>query len=110
MDVLYFHKLPPLEQFGVLIALSIAYSFLASAYVLPTFLILWAKWKKNRGKGPEVVEYDGEHEEQGEEDDLVDEEKESPKHDLIDEEKESLRKCQRMKKKWTISRLKNQNL
>jgi hydrophobe/amphiphile efflux-3 (HAE3) family protein len=44
--VLYFHKLPPLQQFGVLIALSIAYSFLSSAYVLPTFLILWAKWRK----------------------------------------------------------------
>jgi hypothetical protein len=46
--VLYFHKLPPLQQFGVLIALSITYSFLASAYVLPTFLILWAKWHKRR--------------------------------------------------------------
>jgi hydrophobe/amphiphile efflux-3 (HAE3) family protein len=46
--VLYFHKLPPLQQFGVLIALSITYSFLASAYVLPTFLILWAKWHKKR--------------------------------------------------------------
>jgi len=30
-----------------MIALSIAYSFLASAYVLPTFLILWAKWRNN---------------------------------------------------------------
>jgi hydrophobe/amphiphile efflux-3 (HAE3) family protein len=45
--ILYFHKLPPLQQFGVLIALSITYSFLASAYVLPTFLILWAKWRNN---------------------------------------------------------------
>lgn len=44
--VLYFHKLPPIQQFGVMIALSITYSFLASAYVLPTFLILWAKWKR----------------------------------------------------------------
>jgi hydrophobe/amphiphile efflux-3 (HAE3) family protein len=45
--ILFFHQLPPLQQFGVMIALSIAYSFLASAYVLPTFLILWAKWRKN---------------------------------------------------------------
>jgi hydrophobe/amphiphile efflux-3 (HAE3) family protein len=49
--ILFFHKLPPLQQFGVMIALSIAYSFLASAYVLPTFLILWAKWRnKYRAK------------------------------------------------------------
>ncbi|UCG68267.1 MAG: MMPL family transporter [Thermoplasmata archaeon] len=58
--VLFFHKLPPLQQFGVMIALSIAYSFLASAYVLPTFLILWAKWRKNyrakRGIEEEIEE------------------------------------------------------
>jgi hydrophobe/amphiphile efflux-3 (HAE3) family protein len=45
--ILFLHQLPPLQQFGVMIALSIAYSFLASAYVLPTFLILWAKWRNN---------------------------------------------------------------
>ncbi|UCE74484.1 MAG: MMPL family transporter [Methanomassiliicoccales archaeon] len=58
--ILYFHKLPPLQQFGVLIALSITYSFLASAYILPTFLILWAKWRNNyrakRGIEEEVRE------------------------------------------------------
>jgi predicted RND superfamily exporter protein len=51
--ILFFHRLPPLQQFGVLIALSITYSFLASAYILPTFLIMWAKWKmKREGKLP----------------------------------------------------------
>jgi multidrug efflux pump subunit AcrB len=58
--ILFFHQLPPLQQFGVLIALSIAYSFLASAYVLPTFLILWAKWRNNyrakKGILPEIIE------------------------------------------------------
>jgi hydrophobe/amphiphile efflux-3 (HAE3) family protein len=54
--VLYFHKLPPLQQFGVMIALSITYSFLACAYVLPTFLILWAKWRKRRREGREIEE------------------------------------------------------
>jgi hydrophobe/amphiphile efflux-3 (HAE3) family protein len=58
--ILFFHQLPPLQQFGVMIALSIAYSFLASAYVLPTFLILWAKWRINyrtkRGILPELIE------------------------------------------------------
>lgn len=46
--ILFFHRLPPLQQFGVLIALSITYSFLASTYILPTFLILWAKWRIRR--------------------------------------------------------------
>jgi hydrophobe/amphiphile efflux-3 (HAE3) family protein len=58
--ILFFHQLPPLQQFGVMIALSIAYSFLASAYVLPTFLILWAKWRNNyrakRGITQEIIE------------------------------------------------------
>jgi multidrug efflux pump subunit AcrB len=75
--VLYFHKLPPLQQFGVMIALSIAYSFLASAYVLPTFLILWAKWRNNyrtkRGITEDIKE---EIEEESEEADSEGEEKE----------------------------------
>ncbi len=80
--VLYFHKLPPLQQFGVLIALSITYSFLASAYVLPTFLILWAKWRNNyRSKRgiPEVTKDEEKSEERDsewyhKEDDGLDEE------------------------------------
>jgi predicted RND superfamily exporter protein len=46
--VLFFHSLPPLQQFGTLIALSITYSFLASTFILPTFLIMWAKWRRKR--------------------------------------------------------------
>ena len=90
MDVLYFHKHPPLQKFGVLIALSIVYSVLSSAYVLPTFLILWVKWKKKRGKGPEVVEYEKEHEDQGEglEDHLGDESKGLEDHFEDDEQSE----------------------
>jgi hydrophobe/amphiphile efflux-3 (HAE3) family protein len=99
--ILFFHQLPPLQQFGVMIALSIAYSFLASAYVLPTFLILWAKWRNNfrakRGKEEEIVQ---DEEEQGEdkgdiledanqgvkkEDNLEDEEKAAKKKDSLGE-------------------------
>ena len=93
--ILFFHKLPPLPQFGVMIALSIAYSFLASAYVLPTFLILWAKWRNNfrakRGKTEEIGEDEGDHEEQGEdkEDRLEDEEESEPNEDILEDEKQS---------------------
>ena len=37
--------LPPMAQFGIVTALSILYSFLASVFVLPSFLALWARWK-----------------------------------------------------------------
>lgn len=68
--ILYFHKLPPLQQFGVMIALSITYSFLAAAYVLPTFLILWAKWRKKYlvNKGNEEGEKTRDKGEKGEHD------------------------------------------
>jgi predicted RND superfamily exporter protein len=38
--------LPPLQQFGIITALTILYSFIASVFVLPTFLVLWAKYKQ----------------------------------------------------------------
>jgi predicted RND superfamily exporter protein len=97
--ILLFHQLPPLKQFGVMIALSIAYSFLASAYVLPTFLILWAKWRiryrAKRGIEQEIVQ-DDEAEDSGDEEDEIDieykgtdksqDEKESEEVDLEGEE------------------------
>jgi len=93
--ILYFHKLPPIQQFGVMIALSIAYSFLASAYVLPTFLILWAKWRNNyrakRGIEEKIIEDEEvkeEHDEEGEnvlgEEESIDEE---PKEEELEEDK-----------------------
>jgi hypothetical protein len=41
-----FALLPPLQQFGSITALTILYSFLASVFILPTFLVVWAKWKQ----------------------------------------------------------------
>jgi predicted RND superfamily exporter protein len=96
--VLFFHKLPPLQQFGVMIALSIAYSFLASAYVLPTFLILWAKWRNNyrekRGITEDIKEeIEGEKSEEadseGEEKEEDGNEKEPEKKNLEEELKEN---------------------
>lgn len=44
--LLVFALMPPLQQFGAIAALAILYSFLASVFILPTFLVMWAKWKK----------------------------------------------------------------
>ena len=43
--LLVFAVMPPLQQFGGITALTILYSFLASVFILPTFLVMWAKWK-----------------------------------------------------------------
>jgi predicted RND superfamily exporter protein len=43
--ILTFSILPPMAQFGIVTALSIFYSFLASVFVLPSFLALWARHK-----------------------------------------------------------------
>ena len=45
--ILVFALMPPLQQFGAITALTILYSFLSSVFILPTFLVMWAKWKKN---------------------------------------------------------------
>ena len=42
--VLMFSVQPPMQQFGKLTALTILYSFLASVYVLPSLLVLWARY------------------------------------------------------------------
>ncbi len=48
--LLVFALMPPLQQFGGITALTILYSFLASVFVLPTFLVMWAKWKQKHTK------------------------------------------------------------
>jgi len=40
----------PLSQFGFITALAIAYSFLVAVFVLPSFLMVWAKCCKEDGK------------------------------------------------------------
>ncbi len=41
--VLVFALMPPLQQFGIVTALSILFSFIASVIVLPSLLVIWAK-------------------------------------------------------------------
>jgi len=48
--LLVFSLLPPMQQFGGVIALTILYSFLASIFVLPALLALWAKRSKQKGR------------------------------------------------------------
>ena len=59
--MLAFSVMPPLQSFGVMTALTILYSFLASVFLLPTFLVLWAKYVKK--KNPEYFMHhaDAEH-------------------------------------------------
>jgi predicted RND superfamily exporter protein len=47
--ILVFSLLPPIQQFGGIIALTILYCFLASVFVLPTFLTIWAKRTMKKG-------------------------------------------------------------
>jgi predicted RND superfamily exporter protein len=47
--LLVFALMPPLQQFGGITALTILFSFLSSVFVLPTFLVLWAKYRARKG-------------------------------------------------------------
>jgi len=42
-------SMPPAKQFGGIVALTIFLSFMASVFILPTFLVMWAKWRKEKG-------------------------------------------------------------
>ena len=50
--ILVFSVQPPMRQFGVMTALTIFYAFLASVWVLPSMLVLWARYQRSRGLGP----------------------------------------------------------
>lgn len=55
--VLSFAIIPPLAQFGQVTALSISFAFLASVFVLPTFLLLWLRgnyWYRRKFKGEDI--------------------------------------------------------
>jgi predicted RND superfamily exporter protein len=47
-----FATMPPIAQFGLITALTILYSSVTAVFVLPTFLVMWAKWKKKRSGTP----------------------------------------------------------
>ena len=44
--VLMLSSMPPMQDFGIIATMSIFLSFLLSVFVLPTFLVMWARKKK----------------------------------------------------------------
>ncbi|MBN1390822.1 MAG: RND family transporter [Candidatus Thermoplasmatota archaeon] len=55
--ILSFAIIPPLAQFGQVTALSVSFAFLASVFVLPTFLLLWLKgnhWYRRKIRGETI--------------------------------------------------------
>ncbi|MCG7843998.1 MAG: MMPL family transporter, partial [Methanomassiliicoccales archaeon] len=46
--IIGFSILPPIQEFGVITAIAITYSFVASVFVLPAFLVIWAKARAKR--------------------------------------------------------------
>ncbi|MEF8879589.1 MAG: efflux RND transporter permease subunit [Candidatus Thermoplasmatota archaeon] len=46
--ILAFAPIPPQQQFGVILAITITYSLLTSILILPVALVKWAKWRKKR--------------------------------------------------------------
>ena len=51
--VLMTSGLIPFQQFGAVTAMAIGFSLIASVGVLPSMLILWDRWHRNRGEAPE---------------------------------------------------------
>ncbi|MGA1793729.1 MAG: efflux RND transporter permease subunit [Thermoplasmatota archaeon] len=61
--ILSFAIIPPLAQFGQVTALSITFAFLASVFVLPTFLLLWLRgnhWYRRKFKNEEIPDLEKE--------------------------------------------------
>ena len=46
--ILVLAPIPPQQRFGIILAVTITYSFLTSVIFLPLFLSRWAKWHKKR--------------------------------------------------------------
>lgn len=46
--ILVLAPIPPQQRFGIILAITISYSFLTSVLFLPLFLARWAKWRKKR--------------------------------------------------------------
>jgi predicted RND superfamily exporter protein len=107
--LLVFALLPPLQQFGGITALTILFSFLASVFILPTFLTLWARWRRKHGKlennkkgkaGSDKIE--AQELSEGEPEEAFTSEKEEPPEKLkttTDDGKKALGKTGKKKKK-----------
>jgi predicted RND superfamily exporter protein len=45
--MLIFTPMPVEQQFGIITALTIAFAFLTSIFILPPILLFWGRWRKN---------------------------------------------------------------
>jgi predicted RND superfamily exporter protein len=46
--LLIFAPMPPEQQFGIIMSMTIIYSFIASVIVLPPILMKWGEWRKKK--------------------------------------------------------------
>jgi predicted RND superfamily exporter protein len=46
--ILAFAPIPPQQQFGVILSVTIVYSFLTAILILPSILVRWAEWRRKR--------------------------------------------------------------
>ena len=46
--ILILAPIPPEQRFGIILAITIVYSFLTSVFFLPLFLAKWAEWRKEK--------------------------------------------------------------
>lgn len=49
--LLSFSLMPPLQQFGSITALTILFAFISAVFILPSFLVLWARRRRGGGDG-----------------------------------------------------------
>ncbi|MGC9554867.1 MAG: MMPL family transporter, partial [Thermoplasmatota archaeon] len=49
--LLSFSLMPPLQQFGRITALTILFAFISAVFILPSFLVLWARRRQRGGDG-----------------------------------------------------------
>ncbi|HAS10307.1 MAG TPA: hypothetical protein DCS55_07290 [Acidimicrobiaceae bacterium] len=56
--VLAFASLLPMQQFGIIVAVTIVYSLLASVLIQPSCLKLWGEWRVRRGEQAELHEHE----------------------------------------------------
>ncbi|MDY7099662.1 MAG: MMPL family transporter [Actinomycetota bacterium] len=56
--VLVFASLVPMQQFGIIVAITILYSLIAAVLIQPSCLKLWAEWRARRGEVATLHEHE----------------------------------------------------
>jgi uncharacterized protein len=56
--VLMFGSLVPMQQFGLIVAITILYSFIAAILIQPACLKLWADWRASQGDVARLADHE----------------------------------------------------